>query len=507
MTGDRCGYEFTIGARPSGRRRACCWRSVWEDTDRCKWHLDRDKGDILSRPLHIAVETYLQESIFRGASLDGETALAERELQRCDFSEADLRDADLSGSDLQDSTFANADLRGADLTGADVREVDFTGADIRDADVSEVDARGADFEGANLEKASFIRSNLRDASIRDAKLYEVLFSDTWINEGTDLGWQCIYESDPSIVPENGMVVGGIGDEPTEEARDRDERTVDVDTAERDTERPEDQGADENVDGANDANSGTSDGSESGEVRADGDVAATEARDQVEPEENDPDDSGERESSDDGDGPDVRDDSDDEDEDTLQPDAMKTTAKAGESAERSVRRNDAAAWTYRALEQLCRENALPAKTRWFYIREKDSRRKQAWASGNYTSALKSEVSRWVMEYGSNPWRIIGVSLLVILSWAFLYPLTGGLQDTATGNTFGLFVETPVDAPRYYLSTVFLKSLYFSVVTFATLGYGDIIPVGGPARALATVETLLGSLLTALLVFVLSRIVTW
>ena len=496
MTENRCRKEFTIGERPASRRQACCWRPVWEDTDRCKWHLDRDKGDILVRPLHIEVDAHLQESIFRGASLTGEEALAERELQRCDFSETDLRDADLRDADLQESTFENADLRGATLSGADIRDVDFTGADVRDADVSEVDARGANFERANLEKASFIRSNLRDASIRDAKLYEVLFSDTWINEGTDLGWQCIYESDPSIVPESGVVSGGISDKPTQEQREENEGTTDVDEEERDTERPEDEGADAEGD------------SEDKEVRADGDAEATGLRRPAERENHSEETSGRNDENAESDGNVESDDTEGEDDsEAIQPDVMKTHVGTSESDETRVRRNDAAAWTYRALEQLCRENALPAKTRWFYIREKDARRKQEWASGNYTSALKSEVSRWVMEYGSNPWRIIGVSLLVIIGWAFLYPLTGGLTDTATGNTFGLFVETPVDAPRYYVTTVFLKSLYFSVVTFATLGYGDIIPVGGPARALATVETLLGSLLTALLVFVLSRIVTW
>lgn len=53
----------------------------------------------------------------------------------------------------------------------------------------------------------------------------------------------------------------------------------------------------------------------------------------------------------------------------------------------------------------------------------------------------------------------------------------------------------------------ESRYFSVVTFATLGYGDIQPIGTSARVVAGVETILGSLSTALLVFVLARLVTW
>jgi hypothetical protein len=461
MTDDRCEYVFTIGERPTGTRTACCWRPVHGDADRCEWHLDADKEDVLIRPLRIEDDALLQEAIFRGAHLPDESGLAGRDLQRCDFSEVDLRGADLSDADLKGATFAGADLRDADFSGADISDVDFTRADLRDATLSDADARGANFERANLENASFIRTNLRDGSLRDAKLYEVLFSDTWINEGTDLGWQCIYEADENLVLPEDHALDDYGDK-VEERLDggviRGEQSDDDASNEppADAETPDESPAD----------------AETPDEQSDEEVSENEMPDDEQPPTDEP------------------------------PDEDASPEKAD-----TIRRNDAAAWTYRALEQLCRENALPAKTRWYYIREKDARRKQAWASGNYTSALKSEVSRWVMEYGSNPWRIIAVSLLVIVSWAFLYPLTGGLTDTATGNSFGFVVETPADAPKYYLTTVFLKSLYFSVITFATLGYGDIVPIGGAARALATVETLLGSLLTALLVFVLSRIVTW
>ena len=379
VTAERCGAVISIDKHRSNEREACCWLPVLDGTDRCKWHADCEKDDVAFRSLDAGDEVFLNQAILKGADLSGQAFLAERELIRSDFSNADLRGVDLSRADLCEATFEGADLHNADLSGADLRNADFTGAKLVDANLADADAREATFERADLEKASLVRTNLRDASVEDAELYEVLFSDTWINEGTDLGWQCIYETD---------------------------RDIDFD------------------------------------------------RDGYE-----------------------------------------------------IDRLEAAAWTYRAFEVLCRENALPSRTRWYYIREKEARRKQAWEAKRYAEALKSEMSRWVMEYGSNPWRIVAVSLLVILGWAFLYPLTGGLLDTATDKVFGYAVETPTEAPRYYMTTVFLKSLYFSVVTFATLGYGDIQPVGATARALATIETLLGSLLVALLVFVLSRIVTW
>jgi hypothetical protein len=48
-----------------------------------------------------------------------------------------------------------------------------------------------------------------------------------------------------------------------------------------------------------------------------------------------------------------------------------------------------------------------------------------------------------------------------------------------------------------------TIYFSFVTLGTLGYGDIIPVGGPARALAVVEAIVGQMY---LVVIVARLVS-
>jgi hypothetical protein len=99
------------------------------------------------------------------------------------------------------------------------------------------------------------------------------------------------------------------------------------------------------------------------------------------------------------------------------------------------------------------------------------------------------------------------LLVIVVFAGLFPLTGGIQEIEGGRTLTYTLENPAEAPSWWLWRVLLKSLYFSIITFTTLGYGDIQPLGPWARFLAGTEALLGALLAALLVFVLARIVTW
>jgi Ion channel/Pentapeptide repeats (8 copies) len=50
---------------------------------------------------------------------------------------------------------------------------------------------------------------------------------------------------------------------------------------------------------------------------------------------------------------------------------------------------------------------------------------------------------------------------------------------------------------------LNGLYFSVVTFTTLGYGDIIPASGWGQVLAIVEVCTGYLMGGLLVTILAR----
>ena len=50
---------------------------------------------------------------------------------------------------------------------------------------------------------------------------------------------------------------------------------------------------------------------------------------------------------------------------------------------------------------------------------------------------------------------------------------------------------------------LDSLYFSAVTFATLGYGDFAPVTFYAKLLTVVEAILGLSFTALFVVSLGR----
>lgn len=102
---------------------------------------------------------------------------------------------------------------------------------------------------------------------------------------------------------------------------------------------------------------------------------------------------------------------------------------------------------------------------------------------------------VAGYGERPQRTLALALAVILSSALAYPAAGGLvagEEIIRYNTHGL-------------SAAF-DGLYFSVVTFATLGLGDVHPAGDIGRFIAASEGLAGAFLTAVFVFSLGRRVT-
>ncbi|EEX91575.1 kef-type K+ transporter NAD-binding component [Vibrio orientalis CIP 102891 = ATCC 33934] len=100
------------------------------------------------------------------------------------------------------------------------------------------------------------------------------------------------------------------------------------------------------------------------------------------------------------------------------------------------------------------------------------------------------------YGEDPIRVVGFSIFLILVCALAY----FFLDTTGGHP----VYEGVSGWKFY-ALEFFNSLYFSVVTFTTLGYGDISPVG-LARFIAACEAFLGSFTMALFVVVFVKKMT-
>lgn len=100
------------------------------------------------------------------------------------------------------------------------------------------------------------------------------------------------------------------------------------------------------------------------------------------------------------------------------------------------------------------------------------------------------------YGEDPIRVVGFSIFLILVCALAY----FFLDTTGAHP----IYEGVTGWKFYVLE-FFNSLYFSVVTFTTLGYGDISPVG-LARFIAACEAFLGSFTMALFVVVFVKKMT-
>lgn len=100
------------------------------------------------------------------------------------------------------------------------------------------------------------------------------------------------------------------------------------------------------------------------------------------------------------------------------------------------------------------------------------------------------------YGESPIRVVIFSIALILCCALAYFLLGTTASSpiypGTSGITAAFLEL-------------LNAVYFSVVTFTTLGYGDITPQG-VARFIAACEAFLGSFTMALFVVVFVKKMT-
>jgi hypothetical protein len=218
---DRCGYVYT----GETGNESCCYRTVWEDSDRCIWHTE--VGDEETKPTPQLREARAPPDIrelnggtgprelldgakLRDVNFPAGADFAGVSVRDADLSEVTLQDADLSGADLSDTTLVDSDLRGADLSEAVCWEVELNdghlaganlqGVDLHEADCSDAVFRNANLAEANLEGAFFDRTDLFDATLTGTRSYGAVFSEARANEGTELDELCVYDphSDQSL---------------------------------------------------------------------------------------------------------------------------------------------------------------------------------------------------------------------------------------------------------------------------------------------------------------------
>lgn len=152
--------------------------------------------------------------------------------------------------------------------------------------------------------------------------------------------------------------------------------------------------------------------------------------------------------------------------------------------------------YRNVRKACEIQGLFENAGKFFYREMTMRRRQLPKLSPHR--VLSKTVDLFCGYGEKPLRVVGFSLTLIALCACLYFLFGVEED---GGVVGLNTSLSL----WENLRQFGGCLYFSVVTFTTLGYGDMTPLG-IARPIAAIEAFSGSFTMALFVVVFVKKMT-
>lgn len=143
---------------------------------------------------------------------------------------------------------------------------------------------------------------------------------------------------------------------------------------------------------------------------------------------------------------------------------------------------------RNIRRHCEQQGILGVSGHFFYREMVFRRLQMPKFSG--SRLLSWVVDQVSGYGESPRRVVLFSGVLVLICSLIY-FHIGIQDS------GRFIQFMPQASIATNLRNWLDCLYFSVVTFTTLGYGDLTPLGS-SRIVAALEAFTGSFSLALFV---------
>jgi len=126
--------------------------------------------------------------------------------------------------------------------------------------------------------------------------------------------------------------------------------------------------------------------------------------------------------------------------------------------------------------------------WAFKKEKDMERKTNCHFKTLHKWLWSCFLNGIFGYGMQPSKVIMSAILIITLFAFLF------MNPGISNVVGIEEIT---------SNNFFDCIYFSTITFTTLGYGDFRPLEGWGRILAGSEAFIGAFMMALFVYTFAR----
>lgn len=473
-----CGYEWDPewldNPEVEMNFQHCCGRETWGDENRCWWHMEREKS--ISELRRAAAEHGCSIDQIPGARLEteqnrklnrrspgGSDELAPQPaellcgihapgvefrdaldwtgvwLNDGDLSGANLADADLRWIDAERVVMNDAVLQGADLTNADLR-VDASGADLRGATLTDASACVVDKVFASLPRPDFSDTHLANADLSGANFSGADLTDARLTSADlrETNLEMASLERANLFDTDLSNAGLYGAVLTSTQINRNTTFFEGDE-ERCCYHPSDPSPGELLRGATE-------------------------------------------------GADYSDQS------------------ASDAGDENINTTDdqfsKAAWTYRAIERLARQNSFPSlQSRMFLKRQRMQtrmhRRDKGLLSGDY---LFSIISGIFIKHGEGYLRVIAWGGAIVLAFALLFPVGGWIRPIGPDGT----PEDPITWSRIAEEPSLLwESVYYSTLTFTNLGFGDFRPADTVGQALTVVQTASGAVLLALLVFVLGR----
>ena len=126
--------------------------------------------------------------------------------------------------------------------------------------------------------------------------------------------------------------------------------------------------------------------------------------------------------------------------------------------------------YKTLKKIYADQGDEQKAKEYFIKENEYIRSRL----KGIKFLAKSLSYYYWEYGRKPYRIVLLSLTIIIFFSFIYWLNSDLISINAGQIKNFTL---------------LDSIYFSTTTFTTLGYGDMSPLSW-LRILTSIEAFSG-----------------
>ncbi|WP_439028067.1 pentapeptide repeat-containing protein [Haloarchaeobius sp. DT45] len=515
-----------------------CWRQRWKEigSDHCRWHTNVRSKD--SEELTVARTNEaerLDGAMLRGTILADSVSFAGCSLFAADLTEAILQGADLSGVDLRDADLTETKLTGTDLTEADARGATLVGTNFVWAKLTDANFNEVTFKNVDCFDADLTRANFEGADLTSTKLYEAILIDANLRganlTNANLEMSNLTEANVSMADFNGADLRSASFENTQlfsteftnadlhgasftgayahSANFTEARLIKAEFTDADLTSAEFKAA---MTGECDfTDTDLSHANFTDAVLIDSILKDAKARNATFT-------------------------------NAILENAILTRADLREASlentslydiqfsdtrinnqtsfglvcnyeetregpylngSDTIQPMEAATWVYRRLESLHEGNAMADLTRHYHIRKEEAQRLLDRRQGNYGRWTVATLNRYLSLHGESIQHLLRAWVVTILGFAVLYPFGGGFNDNGEVYQIRLAAELPTANGVIAALEAVVRGVYFSTITFTTIGYANVSPHGFGSRILVGLESLIGAILIALFVYVLGR----